>query len=128
MLIGNEVKVDTPERRESARRLLRHEHGHYIDYQDLGFCRYMITMGLPSLTIMIRNNRRQDRTKPWEMSADMNVGIFLGSFTIENYIRSMAYYEYVQSLSAWELMRFPFTDFWDFVNNEFGVLDMGKDF
>ena len=51
--------------------VLNHEHGHYEQYKQIGFIRYLFAIALPSLA----NDPEDYYSQPWEVTADMLGGV-----------------------------------------------------
>ena len=99
MLLGNGVNVD-----DRGRRLVRHEYGHFLEYQQLGFLKYFVGIGIPSLT----NNLRKTRpyfNQPWEIHADMLAGINRPEHTAEDLELGKLYFEYLKSSSFFSIVK-----------------------
>ena len=118
MLLGKGLICDGP-----GCVTLDHEHGHYLDYKCLGFFRYFIGIGLPSLINASRKpvNRRIDGyyNQPWEYHADERTGIARDEHTNEASDLSGLYYNYLLSVKGRKWFRFLFRDLWKFINHDF---------
>ena len=66
--------------------------------------------------------------QPWEIRADMLAGIYREGFTIEAYLRSIAYYEYIESLSNREVLALMTGDMRDFRDHDFSAFEVIKEF
>jgi len=98
MFLGNGVDAD-----ERSKRLVRHEHGHFLEYQQLGLLKYIVGIGIPSLT----NNLKKTRpyyNQPWEVNADMLVGIHRPEHTEECTQLGKLYFEYLKSNSIFSIV------------------------
>ena len=51
--------------------ILKHEHGHYVQYRQLGLVKYIVAIAIPSLM----NNPRDYYSQPWEVTADLFGGV-----------------------------------------------------
>ena len=99
MFLGNGVGDD-----DRGRRLIHHEHGHFLEYQQLGFLKYLAGIGIPSLV----NNRRKTRpyfNQPWEVNADMLAGVRRpDEHTKEGIEQGRLYFEHLKSSSFFSIM------------------------
>jgi len=120
MLLGNGVNAD-----DRGRRLVRHEYGHFLEYQQLGFLKYLVGIGIPSLT----NNLRKTRpyfNQPWEINADMLAGINRPEHTAEDIELGKLYFEYLKSSSFFSIVG----NVWNFTNHDLSAItdDVERDF
>jgi len=90
----------------SSNRTLRHEHGHFLERQELGFWRYYFGVGIPSL---FNADTSPYFNQPWEVHADMLAGIHRGEHTLEGIAMGMLYYEHLQNTSI-------FSTIWNTIN------------
>ena len=51
--------------------IIKHEHGHYLQYQQIGFLKYIFAIAIPSLLHDSANYYSQ----PWEVTADLFGGV-----------------------------------------------------
>ena len=99
MFLGNSVDDD-----DRGKRLIRHEHGHFLEYQQLGFLKYFAGIGIPSLVNNIRKTRPYFN-QPWEVNADMLAGIHRsGEHTKEGIELGARYFEYLNSSSFFSII------------------------
>ena len=122
MLLGRGLHND-----DCGRKILRHEHGHYLDYKDLGFFKFFLGIGLPSF---INAKRKPEKRRiagyynqPWEFRADKLAEVSREDHTEEALALSDAFYKYLKSLSGTGWFRFLFKDLWAFINHDFKVLE-----
>jgi len=95
--------------------------------------RFSLSTAIPSAYNVGKHNRVDYYNQPWEMRADMLAGIWRdgihGRFSIEAYVLYLAYYDYIDSLSDWELFLALINgDIDDFKNHDFSALGLSKDF
>ena len=106
---------------------LRHEHGHYLDYKDLGFLKYFLGMALPSA---INASRKPEKRRiagyynqPWEFRADKLAEVSRDEHTEEAIALCDAYYKYLKSLRGTRWFTFLFKDLWAFINHDLKALE-----
>jgi len=117
MLLGSDARYD-----DRGRNLLRHEHGHFLEYQELGILMYYVAIGLPSVI----NYRRGVRgtaynNQPWEIHADMLAGVIREGHTDEAIALGEIYNQHIQSIRGLygDLGFFRFLwDLRDFINHD----------
>jgi len=122
ILLGKKIKND-----ESGLILLLHEHGHYLDYKQLGFFRYFLGIGLPSI-INAKKKPQKRRivgyyNQPWEAHADIRSNVRRNEHTPEALTLSEAYYEYIASIKGKKWFKFLFKDLWKFIAHDFTALE-----
>ena len=122
MLLGRGLKND-----EWGRKTLCHEHGHYLDYKDLGFFKYFLGIGLPSV---INAKRKPEKRRiagyynqPWEYRADNLAEVSRDEHTEEALALSDAYYSYLKSLRGVKWFTFLFKDLCAFIRHDFKALE-----
>lgn len=122
ILLGKKIKND-----ESGQVVLQHEHGHYLDYRELGFFRYFIGIGLPSI---INAKRKPVKrlivgyyNQPWEAHADVRAGVSRTEHTPEALVLCEAYYKYIASIKGKKWFKFLFKDIWKFIAHDFTALE-----
>jgi len=116
MFLGNDVNVD-----DKGRRLIRHEHGHFLEYQQLGYLRYAIGIAIPSVVNYIRKTRPYFN-QPWEINADRLVGVERPEHTEEGIERGKNYHEYLKSSSFFNIVG----NVWKLINHDFSVIEDDK--
>ena len=121
MFLGRKLKHD-----DSGRTVLSHEHGHYLDYKQLGFFRFFLGIGLPS---MINASRKPGKrpfdhyyNQPWEIRADILAKIDRNEHTGEAIALSEAYHEHLKSIKGRNWFKFLFKDLRNFINHDFTAL------
>jgi len=114
MFLGNGVHDD-----DRGRRLVRHEHGHYLEYQELGFFKYLVGIGIPSLVNNIRKTRPY-YNQPWEVHADVVAGIERPKeHTVEGVEQGERYYEHLKSSNIFSLIG----NVQDFTNHDLSMIE-----
>ena len=100
MFLGNGVDDDN-----SGKKLIRHEYGHFLEYRQLGFMKYIVGIGIPSLV----NNIREIHpyfNQPWEVNADMLAGIYRpDEHTMEGIELGKRYFQHLNSSSFISIVR-----------------------
>ena len=101
--------------------VLRHEHGHFLEYQQLGFLRYFLGIGYPSLT---NPSFKPYFNQPWEVHADMIAdNFFRDSHTVEAIALGFAYFEHLYGIRSFgDWFNFLRRDLWDFANHDLSAL------
>jgi len=122
IFLGRGLKND-----EWGRKTLRHEHGHYLDYKDLGFFKFFLGIGLPSV---INASKKPEKRRivgyynqPWEIRADNLAGVTRDEHTEEAHALSDAYYKYLKFLRVTGWFEFLFKDLWAFIRHDFKALE-----
>ena len=107
--------------------LLRHEHGHFLEYQELGLIMYYLGIGFMSFVNFQRDHSRDFYTnQPWEIHADILAEIIRTAHTQEARELGELYFQQLQSISGvygdtgW--LRFLLVDMWNFVNHDFSAI------
>ena len=129
MLLGNDVRND-----EGGRRLVRHEHGHLLEYQQLGFLRYLAGIGIPSLI----NAEFRDQNDPesrhfilnfrynnqaHEIHAEILAGIYRPNYhRIEAIVMGMLYFEHLNSRGLFSIAG----NAWDFTDHNLSAVKEGR--
>ena len=126
MLLGKGLRND-----DSGRITLLHEHGHFLDYKKLGFFKYFLGIGLPSL---INASRKPEKRRikgyynqPWEFNADVQTGIVRDEHTKKTSALSKAYYGYLSSIKRFKWFKFLFKDLKNIINHDFTACLTGDD-
>jgi len=113
MFLGKGVKTD-----DRGRRLVRHEHGHYLEYQQLGYLKYLVGIGIPSVVNYFRKTRPYFN-QPWEINADMLVGIERpDEHTTAGVELGKRYYEYLNANSLFSIIG----NMGKFINHDLSVI------
>jgi hypothetical protein len=117
--------------------MLSHEHGHNRQYQILGFLRYFLGIGYPS--IFNANLPLEDRpfthyyAQPWEIHADFLAGL-LGQrkdpdgtlqHSAKALLLGLAYFAHLESLRGWDFFNFVRNDLYAFRNHDFSLIKDG---
>jgi len=109
-------------------RLLSHEHGHFLEYQQLGFLNYITGIGLPSLINNILTNANYNN-QPWEVHADMLAGVYRAfdplegeGHTLEGIALGMLYNEFLQSAGLISIG----SNLWDFTTHNLSTVKEGR--
>lgn len=72
--------------------IVKHEHGHFVQYQQLGLIKYIFAIALPS----IANDPRDYYSQPWEVTADIFGGVTSHYHSPGSEEAGMAYLENVK--------------------------------
>jgi hypothetical protein len=118
---------------DRGRTMLSHEHGHNLQYQRLGFERFLWGIGIPSAF----NAERQRNglltvpyyNQPWEIHADLlggTLGAYGRTHTAEALLLGLAYFAHLESLQGMDLFNFIRNDLWAFMNHDFSILKEGS--
>ena len=114
MFLGNGVRDDG-----EGKKVIRHEYGHFLEYQQLGFMKYIVGIGIPSLVNNIRKTRPYFN-QPWEVNADMLAGIHRPDEHTEEGIRQgKLYFEHLKSNGFFSIVR----NVRDFTNHNLSALN-----
>ena len=97
--------------------ILMHENGHFQEYQELGFWRYFLGIGVPSLVNSLRYDRLRAANpgfvyahQPWEIGAEVRGGVVDPNYpgnsqalqeAIERGERYFAHIESISGISGW---------------------------
>jgi len=113
MFLGKGVDIG-----ERGKRLVRHEHGHFLEYQQLGFLKYAVGVGIPSLINNLRKTRPYYK-QPWEINADLLAGVHRSDEHTEEAIeQGKRYFEYLKSSSFFSI----FKNVWNFINHDLSAV------
>ena len=122
MLLGANAYSNRPDREERLFNLLRHEHGHFLQYQELGFWRYYLGIALPSL---INSGRIDSQRQPWEVDAYVRAGL-PRNLCICYFDRAEAHFNHLYSIRGVGWLQFIGRDMWNFIRRDFSVLNMDE--
>ena len=121
MFIGRGLRFD-----DWGCKTLLHEHGHYLAYKKLGFFRFFLGIGLPSMINASKAPKKRRivgyYNQPWETGADLLANISRKEHTKEAIALSEAYDRYLESIRGRRWFRFLFKDLWKFIKHDFSAL------
>jgi RHS repeat-associated protein len=130
MLLGDKLNLNTPEEAKYSINTLNHEHGHHLEYQQLGLFKYLIGIGIPSYT----NSRRDPQERPlyftqaWETHADIIAGVFDRGYpdhTVETIALGFAYFQHLESSNTFKFLSSMAINLWNFTNHDLSALKEG---
>jgi len=106
---------------------LRHEHGHFLEYHELGFLTYYLGIGFMSVVNAQRGHSREFYlNQPWEINADILAGVMRDFHDADAIALGELYFMHLQSIggitgdTGWFI--FLTRDMWDFVNHNFTAI------
>ena len=104
--------------------LITHEHGHFLEFRELGAYRYYVGIGIPSLWNNLFPGYTGDYfNQPWELNANRLAGLPLSECaTLDDVILALLYYEHLKSIEGFFGNAQLFVDSFFFAGHDFSAL------